>query len=472
MRVRSYLRMKTKVFDYIRKHDMLREGDRVIIGVSGGPDSVCLLFLLHEIAASLKLDIHAVHVNHMLRPEADEEEQFVKDICDRLGISFHAARADVHKYAEESGLSTEEAGRIIRYDAFKKVLGNESGRIAVAHNRNDQAETVVFNLFRGAGIRGLGGIEPVNGNIIRPLLCCERKEILEFLDKNHIRYVIDRSNLTDEYTRNRIRHHIIEYAEENIAGGCVANIARASERLSEAETYIRKKTVEAAAQCSFEDGDDIRIYADRLLKEEPFLARNVIYEMIGMYSGSKKDITSEHVNNVYTLLNLDGTKTLDLPYGVTVRKEYNIVSFLRQQAYDPKQSDWRCREQIPITIKDDGSDSLVSFDGHEINIRLIDGFDPQNIPRDNYTKWFDYDKITNACVLRYRHEGDYLTINSSMGRKSLQDYLVNEKIAKDKRDSIPLLADGSHIMWVIGFRISEYYKVTEETKRVLEVNVR
>ncbi len=451
MRARSYLRMKTKVFEYIRKYDMLREGDRVIIGVSGGPDSVCLLFLLHELAAGLKLDLHAVHVNHMLRTEADDEEQFVKDICKKLGISFHVAKADVHKYAEESGLSTEEAGRIIRYDAFRKVLGDSAGRIAVAHNKNDLAETVIFNLFRGAGIRGLGGIEPVNGNIIRPILCLERRQIMEFLEKNHLQYVIDKSNLTDDYTRNRIRHHIIEYAEENIAGGCVANIARAAGRVSEAEAYIRKKTVEAAAECSFEDGDDIRVYADRLLNEDPFIAKNIIYEMIGMYSGSKKDITSGHVNNVYDLLSSDGTKEINLPYGITVHREYNILSFKRSCDSDPD---------------DGGSDKLPA-----VTLNILEDFDPENIPRDNYTKWFDYDKISSACELRYRREGDYLTVNSSMGRKSLQDYMVNEKIPKDKRDLIPVLADGSHIMWVIGYRISEYYKVTEETKRVLEVRI-
>ena len=444
--------MKTKVFEYIRKHDMLREGDRVIVGVSGGPDSVCLLFLLHELASELKLDLHAVHVNHMLRAEADDEEQFVKDICLKLGISFHVAKADVHKYAKETGLSIEEAGRVIRYDAFRKVLGDNIGRIAVAHNKNDLAETVIFNLFRGAGIRGLGGIEPVNGDIIRPILCLERSEIIAFLEKNHLQYVTDKSNLTDEYTRNRIRHHIIEYAEENIAGGCVANIARAAGRVSEAEAYIRKKTVEAAAECSFEDGDDIRIYADRLLKEDPFIARNIIYEMIGMYSGSKKDITSEHVNNVYDLLSSDGTKELDLPYGITVRREYNILSFIRSEddVKDPDNADVK----LPVLTQ-----------------KVLEDFDLQNIPRDNYTKWFDYDKITNACELRFRREGDYLTVNSSMGRKSLQDYMVNEKIPKDKRDMIPVLADGSHIMWVTGYRISEYYKVTEDTKRVLEVRI-
>lgn len=445
--------MKTKVFEYIRKHDMLREGDRVIVGVSGGPDSVCLLFLLHELASEYKLDLHAVHVNHMLRDEADDEEQFVKGICQKLGISFHVAKADVHKYAEETGLSTEEAGRVIRYDAFRKVLGDNVGKIAVAHNKNDLAETVIFNLFRGAGIRGLGGIEPVNGNIIRPILCLERSEIMAFLEKNHLQYVTDKSNLTDEYTRNRIRHHIIEYAEENIAGGCVANIARAAGHVSEAEAYIRNKTVEAAAECSFEDDDDIRIYADRLLKEDPFIARNIIYEMIGMYSGSKKDITSEHVNNVYDLLSSDGTKEIDLPYGITVRREYNILSFIRSD---------------DSITKPDNADAKLPV----LTRNILEDFDLQNIPRDNYTKWFDYDKITNACELRYRREGDYLTVNSSMGRKSLQDYMVNEKIPKDKRDMIPVLADGSHIMWVIGYRISEYYKVTEETKRVLEVRIK
>ncbi|MCR4787075.1 MAG: tRNA lysidine(34) synthetase TilS [Lachnospiraceae bacterium] len=439
--------MKTKVFEYITKYEMLREGDRVVIGVSGGPDSVCLLFLLHEFARTMKLDIEAVHVNHMLREEADDEEKFVSDLCAKLGIRFHAARADVKKYAEETGLSTEEAGRIIRYDAFKKVLGLNEGRIAVAHNKNDLAETVMFNLFRGSGLKGLCGIEPVNGQIIRPLLCCQRSEIMDYLEKNGIEYVIDKSNLTDEYTRNKIRHHIIEYAEENIVHGCVSNIARATERLSCAESYIKKMTLEAATRCAFTEGPEILLYADKLKEEDPFIAENIIYEMIATAAGAKKDITSEHVANVYDLLYTDGTKEIDLPYGITVRKEYNRVSFLRNKDRD------EAPELPPVTQ------------------RILEDFDPENIPRDNYTKWFDYDKISNACVLRYRAGGDYLTVNASCGKKSLQDYMVNEKIPKDKRDSIPILADGSHVMWVVGYRISEYYKVTADTKRVLEVTV-
>lgn len=468
MRAKFYSRMKTEVFEYIKKHEMLRQGDRVIIGVSGGPDSVCLLFLLHEIALGSKLELEVVHVNHMLRQEADEEEEFVRALCENLGIKFHCAKADVKKYAEETGLSTEEAGRIIRYDAFNKILGDKGGKIAVAHNMNDLAETVLFNLFRGAGLRGLGGIEPVKGNVIRPLLCAKRSDIIDYLTKNHIRYVTDQSNLGDDYTRNRIRHHILEYAEENIVNGSVANIAGAAERISEAEVYIRSQTVKTAAQCAVEEGDDILIDCERLIKEDPFIAKCVIYEMIGMHAGSKKDITSGHVNNVYELLFKEGSKETDLPYGIKAKKVYNRLFFestgiQKEDETDIGNGDAGSKE---------GEDRLKLSGYKEVARRILDEFDAENIPRNNYTKWFDYDKITNACVWRCRREGDYLTVNSDMGRKSLQDYMVNEKVPKYERDNIPVLADGSHIMWVLGHRISEYYKVTKDTKRVLEIKVK
>nr|MCR4989578.1 tRNA lysidine(34) synthetase TilS [Lachnospiraceae bacterium] len=204
----------------------------------------------------------------------------------------------------------------------------------------------------------------------------------------------------------------------------------------------------------------------------------VIYEMIGMTAGLKKDITSTHVGIVYDLLFTDGSKELSLPYGILVRKEYNRLYFIKR---DEEEAAMEVQQKDGYDPDDDLEEEEYEGDANtpgrtrelpQINHRILTKFDLDNIPTGNYTKWFDCDKISKACTLRYRRKGDYLTINSEMGKKSLQDYMVNEKIPKKDRDRVPLVADGSHIMWVVGHRMSEYYKVTKDTKKVLEVTVR
>ena len=439
--------MKTKVSEYISKYDMLRNTDTIVVGVSGGQDSICLLFLLSEILKDKDIALEVVHVDHGLRPSAHDEAMFVKGICEKLDIPFHLAEADVKKYAELQKISTEEAGRKIRYDAYNKVLGDRKGKIAIAHNANDNAETMLFNLIRGTSLNGLKGIRPVNGNIIRPLLCVTRKEIEEYISLNQIPYVTDESNLTDEYTRNKIRHHILSYAAENINENTVLNIGRTTEMISEAENYLNECTKEALKRCLISNEEsEVRLNVTVLLKEDPYIIKRMLREALSTVAGTSKDITSEHILKTFELLSKEGSKEAALPYGMLARKEYDVLRI----------------------FKDPGEKSISL---PKITERIIEGADLKSVPVSAYTKWFDYDKISNVRELRFRREGDYLCINKDMNRKSLKDYMINEKIPKAERDTVPLIADGDHIMWVIGHRISEYYKVTDETKRILEIRI-
>ena len=206
--------IEEKVFSYIREHHMLKPGDRVVAGISGGADSVCLLFVLLEWAKVCPLELAVVHVNHGIRKEAGEDAAYVKSLCEAHCLPFYLLEKDVRERAEQEKCSEEEAGRKTRYEAFEAVA-KEIGAdyIAVAHNSNDRSETMLFHLFRGSGIKGLGSIQPVRDNIIRPILCLERKEIEAYLEDRGITYCQDATNATDDYTRNRIRHHILPYAE-------------------------------------------------------------------------------------------------------------------------------------------------------------------------------------------------------------------------------------------------------------------
>lgn len=441
--------MKTKVIDTIKKYDMIRDNDVIVMGVSGGPDSVCLLFLLKEIISDYSgVTLEAVHVNHQIRANASRDEEFVQMLCERLGIVFHTAVAPVTRIASKMGISTEEAGRIVRYDAFNKVLGNRQGKIAVAHHANDVAETMLFNLFRGTDIKGMVGINPVRDNVIRPLIEISRSEIENYLKANKIEYVTDETNNTDEYTRNKIRHNIIEYASENIIPNAALNMSKASGRFASIESFLEESAYLCANDALLEATPfsvtyDINI----LLTKHPYMINRVIYDGICSVAGSKKDIEENHVEAVVNILRRDGTKEVNLPYRVVALKEYNKLTLMLSA--DEKQV---C--EMP-----------------KIDTRILESFDKDSIPKGNYTKWFDYDKIANALSIRNRMEGDYLTVNSDMDKQSLQNYMVNMKIPKKDRDSVWLIADGNHILWVLGYRISEYYKVTEDTKRILEITV-
>lgn len=458
MKVRFYSEMRTRVDKWIDKYNMLHDGDTVVVGVSGGADSVCLLFLLCEYAASEIYDIklQVVHVNHMLRETANRDEEFVKDLCSRLSDRFNISipckiiKADIESISKEKGMSIEEAGRLVRYDAMRQCLVGKAGKIAVAHHANDRAETMLFNLFRGTGLNGVSGIKAVNDDIIRPLLCVTRKDIEKFVNENNLYYVTDETNLTDEYTRNKIRHNIIEYAEENIFAGAVLNMNNAAEQFILAEDFINECTLKASLHSIFfKEPGHIIIDIKELIKEHDYIIDRVLYDAVVCVANKKKDITSEHIHRIKLLLDATGSKEINLPYGVIVLKEYNSLIFTTKV------------QEVSVRKPED----------YPIDMRVLTDFDILDIPKDNYTKWFDYDKISSVATVRFRKEGDYLMINKECQTKSLQDYFVNEKVPKEKRDEIPLLADKNHIMWVVGKRISEYYKVTEDTKRVLEVKI-
>lgn len=464
--------MIKKILDYIKKYHMIEEGDTIIAGISGGADSVCLLFVLLEIKKQFSFDIEVVHINHGIRREASEDARFVEELCRQNGLPFHLVEEDIKARAKESGRSEEEEGRLVRYRAFENVLGGRQGKIAVAHNSNDRAETMLFHLFRGTGLAGAAGIPPVNGRIIRPLLCVERKEIEAWLNGQELSFCTDVTNAEDIYTRNRIRHHILKYAEENICQGTVANMNRAADQLLEAEAYLATQTMNAVERCVAAEN---LIKISELLKEDEYLQGRVLLWCLEQAAGSKKDLTANHVKGVRELFTKQGNGQIHLPYELIVYKKYDLGMIEKKVLPNgkdcPRENEKQFKEYL-VSIP--GPDEGYSFELQGLGIVEITVFpreDSQNIPEKTYTKWFDYDKITKSVILRTKKPGDYLTINSKMGRKSLQDYFVNEKIPRENRDKMYLFTEESHVVWIPGYRISEYYKITEETKTVLQVKI-
>ena len=449
----------------------------MVLGVSGGADSVCLLFVLLSLQKELHLGLHVVHVNHGIRAEAVEDAAYVESLCQAHKLPFYLYERDIPAIARERGCSQEEAGRQVRYEAFEEVLQMQGcTKIAVAHNSNDRAETMLFHLFRGTGLTGLGSIRPVREQVIRPILCLKRTEIESYLTERQIAYRRDSTNDSDDYTRNKIRHNILPYAEQEIVRGCITNMNRTADILAETENYIEEQVKKAEENCVVAaDAADMLYVLDRqrFLQEHSLIQKRLLLQLLKELSPMHKDIAAIHVEDVLTLFTREGSRCIHLPYGIVGSRQYEQV-LLERRTGNKQTGQWQ-----PVSINPrELSEKELSFPlgwGRHVYLKLLncgkEGINYKDIPQNQYTKWFDYDKIKECVMLRTRCTGDFLCIRGqeTLQHKKLKDYMVTEKIPKKRREELPLLAEGSHVLWLVGYRISEYYKVEASTKRILQV---
>lgn len=455
---------KQKVKKYVEEHQMIADGDRIVVGVSGGADSVCLFYLLRELQKTLDFQMVAVHVNHNLRgAEAGRDQEFVRKLCMLNGVSCRIISADVRKLAKEKKLSLEEAGRQVRYQAFERVCREENcKKIALAHHQDDLAETMLHHLARGTGLSGLCSLKPVSGNRIRPLLCLERETVEDYLRKRKISWQTDSTNLDDGYTRNKIRRHVVSYLCKEINPRTVAHMAQTAKELGEAEELIGQ-LVKEKAELLTERHRDGMWFREALKQEAALLQRRVFLEAMEELAGSGRDLTRTHGEEIFGLWEKQVGKCISLPYGLTAQREYEGIwlgTAQKENAEEPRDS--------AVSLKIPG---ITRVCGYEIDCRIL----PRNfntIEEKKYTKWLDYDRIEHSLEFRHRRPGDRIVIHPSGGGKKLKDYLIDRKIPQSERDSLWLAADGNEILWVIGDRISGRYKVRETTQRVLYIQIK
>lgn len=450
--------MINKVLNYIKQNRMIEEGEGVVLGVSGGADSVCLLLIMHEISIKMNLSLYVVHINHGIRGnEADSDERYVEQLCTETGVWCKSFHYDIPALSRETGMSEEEAGRKMRYETFKKVLiENKASKIAVAHNSDDSVETVLYNMCRGTGIKGVTGIPAVRGNIIRPILCCSRKEVEQYLGSINFRYCTDSTNLKNDYTRNKIRNELLPYLRDNINSRSQEHIMSLASQLQDIGEYMKEQVLKAYMECVKENKDNIMISKSLFVNYPKIIKQEIVRKCIENQAGKLKDITSVHIESVINIIENGTGRRINLPYSIVCENVYDDC-YIRKQTLEYDDAG----EEIDIKIP--GTYHLLN--GSVIDFKLENSI---NFEEKLYTKWFDYDKIINAIKLRYRESGDYLTVSDG-GHKKLKSYLIDEKVPREQRGKIPLLADDHHIMWVIGYRISEAYKITSNTKNVLKV---
>ena len=466
--------MIQKVLDHIEEYHMLEKGDHVLVGVSGGADSVCLLLVLRELREKYRLKVSAVHVEHGIRGEDSlRDAAFVQELCGRLDVDCVVRHCDVPAFSREKGMSLEEGARVLRYGCFAEVQRQLSAdKVAVAHNQNDCGETLLFQLIRGSGLRGMCGIDPVRGNIIRPLLCVSREEIEAFLRGRGQAFCTDATNLETVYSRNKIRHQVMPVLRE-MNDGAVEHLYRSTRYAAEAAELVDALAREARERCVEERqpekmqpgkrcAESVQI-KESLLNEQPLIRKTLVLDLLGEQAGGRKDISQVHVLKVLELFKKQVGRKISLPYGLQAERTYDGVEIGCLRERESIVSGMPLEPGIPLEIP---------ARGWRITARILEKTGEfQEIPKKRYTKWFDYDKIKGTLLLRNRSQGDFFVMDAQGRRQSLKKYLINEKVPARKREEILVLADGSHILWAIGGRISEAYKVTKDTKRILEVQV-
>lgn len=478
--------MREEVYRLIEQEKLIEPGELVLAGVSGGADSVCMLLLLLAYQRKCSYTLQAVHVEHGIRGEESRKDAaFVEALCAEHGICCHSFAVDVPDYAKQRGLGLEEAARELRYDCFvraAKQSGAPRVAIALAHHADDNAETILFQLVRGSGVRGMGGMRAVREldggdsvriSIIRPLLAVTRSEIEAELKELGQAYRVDMTNLDTEYSRNRIRHRVLPELTA-VNPGAVRHMARTAGMFLELSDYLEGEVERILKEtCRFgTDGCEMK---ESLFEDYPtVLKKETVHCVLGRVAGSSRDIANVHVEDVMRLAKLQVGRALDLPYRMQAVRCYGGV---RIQRVRETTEETECaaeheitRELLAAAESEEGL-SIALPDG-ELRLRVRDFHgEMQEIPKKTYTKWLNYDKIERSLRFRKRADQDYLTIDGEGHTKKLSEYFIDEKIPGEYRNRIWLLAEGAHILWVVGGRISADCRIDKHTKKILEVQM-
>lgn len=459
--------MLEKVKRYVEKYKMLTSEDRVIIGVSGGADSICLLLLLLELKKECGFSLFAVHVNHGLRGEnAKNDEDYVKTFCEQYHVPLEIYHMDVESIAKKRKQSTEEAGRNVRKECFMDAMEKYAGtKIALAHHKNDNVETVLFRFARGTGLKGLRGIEPIRDCFIRPLLCLERKEIESYLKEKDVPYCTDETNASDVYARNLIRNQVIPHLEKGVNSRAVEHMNRTMEYLGMVQDYMEEQVALYEEACTVHLCDGILIDEKKFAKVPKVLQLLLVKNILISIAGMEKDLEEVHVLQILELFHKQTGRKLDLPYAVSAKRVYEGVKLSHK-----KEVSSTCDQDFSLDFTlDQGSFQLGEW---RVEYQILEkGKNIDTSFEKKHTKVFSYDIIKDNIHFRTRRPGDYITIHPDGRTQKLKTYFINEKIPEEERDRILLVAEGNHILWIVGYRTSCAYYVTKETKQILKIKV-
>ena len=461
-----------RILQLIRRYQMIEAGEHVVVGVSGGVDSVVLLAVLHHLRPRLGIQLSSAHLNHQLRGvEAERDAEFVRRFSEQLAIPCYVESRNVPELMKTQKLSPQDAARQMRYAFFESIARQvQAQKIATAHTADDQAETVLLGLIRGAGIHGLGGIQPIrNGKIIRPLLTTTRAQIEAYARAEGLEYVVDSSNTCRKYLRNAVRLDLLPLLKQQFNPGMVNRLTAYAQLFQEDAFFIDKIAMERYAYICENIDRRIKINLDLFAKESITIQRALIYKMFEELTGTRQGLETKHARAVIAVLTQKATgKRLSLPGGVTVRRSY-AWGYLQREPFLPA-----CSFIPPVEVAVPGK---TLFDEVWIETEMLTSlplqlsFERENRATDAQIQYLDGDRISVPITVRYRRSGDCFRPLGMQGQKTLKKFFIDRKIPGDKRNRIPLLEDQHGIFWVVGYNIDDRVKLTNATQKILRCRV-
>ncbi|GFP77947.1 tRNA lysidine(34) synthetase TilS [Clostridium fungisolvens] len=461
--------MNDKVINFIREHHMIKNGDKVLVALSGGPDSVCLLHVLYMMRHELGITLGAAHINHLLRgDDSFEDESYVEKMCSSLGIPCFIKRINIESMAKEKSISSEMAGREARYEFFSQVIKEEGfDKVAIAHNANDQAETILMRVMRGTGIDGLVGIKPIRDEIyIRPILCITREEIEDYCVSNNLNPRIDRTNLESIYSRNKVRLEMIPFIKNNFNKDIVESLNRLALLANIDSEYIDKSSEDMYFKFCKEKAGTIIINKDAFHIHEALLTR-LIRKSIFYVSGATYNFEMKHIYDIILLQEGKTGKNINLPNNIVAENSYgDIIISIRKFE--------ECKSIEFIISKQDLDEKIVEnlrLNGlmYDVVLQVRQNDTKIDLNSSDLIKYFDYDKIKQKIIIRNRKNGDKIKPLGMTGTKKIKDIFIDNKVPNSLRDEIPLVCFDNHISWVVGLKISDLFKVNKNTKNILQI---
>jgi tRNA(Ile)-lysidine synthase len=435
-----------KIREFILENNLIMVGDRILIGFSGGPDSVFLFEILKLLKDEFKIEIALAHINHLLRgEESDGDEQFCLDLADEYGIPCFVKKADIKKYAAENGIGDEESGRIMRYEFFHKIAEEwGADKVALAHNKDDQIETFLFRMMRGTSLEGLEGIPFKRDIFIRPVSEIYKEEILGYLNSKKIDYRIDSSNLENIYTRNSIRLDLIPHIENKYNVNFKEKIFSLMEEIKEVNSLLKIELSDY-----LKDGElDLK----RFEKLQEYQKRKVINQYLKSYN---VEITREKLENIMSIIGKGGSKSLNLGKNIQLKKEYDKISVNSKETClnNHVKDKWL---KIPGEIKF-GKYIIKAF--KDINM---------NLGKNEFCTTLEEGQ---ELLVRNRKSGDRMQPTGMNSSKKIKEIFINEKIPKEERENVPILVLDDEIVWIPCIRGSEKFKAPKSKKTIVKLSV-
>ena len=457
----------------IEEHALIPKGSTVILGLSGGPDSLCLLYILHGLQRTFDFKLKALHLNHLMRGEAAQADvEFLERTCGELDVPLTVVSCDVYKKAADEGISVEEAGRAARHEALKAAAssggegvyspGDPAGAnvtlTALAHNKNDQAETVLMNLARGTGLKGAGGVCAVRElapgiRLVHPLLGILREDMRSWLYARGYAWREDETNEENIFLRNRIRNEVLPLLTGCVNEKTAEHIAAAAEDFAEADAFFCAEASDIADRWTRESGGSALIPCRKLLSLKNPLPAYVLKEAAGRLDPSLPgQLGRRHIEALLALAGGSGSRESVLPGGVKARAVYDSMWFEHEKdvSTETKVTDLSKRE-------------------NQLVWSVFPAKTRKKMPQGSCANWFDYDKINGRLEYRTRRNGDRICVYPDGRTKSLGDVLTDSKVPFSERGNISVLAVESRLLWVPGLRMAQDLKVNEDTQLILEV---